>query len=96
MFDGKTGGELWSKNVTFYLHSKNVDMSGSMVWAEQKREPVTARTLGAARGSHALLAQLAADPEVLSYHFWGFLNVSLAEDAWLIFAGVDIENGFAV
>ena len=64
-------------------------------WAEQEREPVTAKNLGVARRSHALLAQFVEDPEVLSYHFWGFLNVCLVEDAWQT-SKVEIENGVEV
>ena len=42
------------------------------------------------------MARLTEDPEVLSYHLWGFLNANLIEDAWAIFAGADIENGLEV
>ena len=57
---------------------------------------VTAKALGAARRSFALLAQLTEDLEVLSHHFCGFLSMSLVEDAWAIVAGVDVENGSEV
>ena len=56
----------------------------------------TCRPTRAARRGDVLLAQLSEDPEVLSYHFWGFLNASFVEDAWAIFAGVDMEKGFEV
>ena len=79
-----------------YLHSKNPDMMGLLRWAEQQKDPVTAHSLGAARRNSGPLARLAEDPEVLSYHLWGFLNVSLTDDAWAIFSGVDIENCFEV
>ena len=95
-FHRKTDRELRRKNGTFYLHSKNLDMTGLVRWADQEREPVTARTLGAARRNRALLVQFTEDPKVLSYHFWGFRNVSLVEDAWHIFANVEIENGLDV
>ena len=94
-FDGKTGRELWKKKVTFYLHSKNPDMTGLLRWAEQEREPVTAKTLGAASGN-VLQVRLTEDPEVLPYNLWGFQNASLVEDVWAIFAGVDMEDGFEV
>ena len=68
-------------------------MMGLLRWAEQQKEPVITQTLGAARRSHAQLARLSEDPEVLSYVLWGFLNTSLMEDAWALFAGVDMENG---
>ena len=48
-FNGKTGREMWRKRVTFYLHSKNPDMLGLLRWAEREREPVSTRTLAAAR-----------------------------------------------
>ena len=79
-----------------YLHSKNPDMMGLLRWAEQQKDPVSAQSLGAARRNSGPLARLAEDPEVLSYHLWGFLNVSLTDDAWAIFSGVEIENGFEV
>ena len=50
--------------------------------------------VGAARRGQ--LARLTEDPEVLSYHLWGFLNVSLVEDASAIFAGVAEEKGLEV
>ena len=50
----------------------------------------------AARRGHVLMARLAEDPEVLFYHMLGFPNVGLLDDAWAIFAGVDMENGFEV
>ena len=93
-FNGKTGQALWRKKVTIYLHSKHPDMTRLLRWAEQEREPVTLASLAAARRSLAL--QLTEDPEVLSYHLWGFLNVSLIEDAWLVFSNVEIENGLEV
>ena len=79
-----------------YLHSKNPDMMGLLRWAEQQKDPVSAQNLAAARHNSGPLARLAEDPEVLSYNLWGFLNVSLTDDAWAIFSGVDIENGFEV
>ena len=93
-FNGKTGQALWRKKVTIYLHSKHPDMTRLLRWAEQEREPVILASLAAARRSLAL--QLTEDPEVLSYHLWGFLNVSLIEDAWLVFSNVESENGLEV
>ena len=95
-FNGKTGREMWRKRVTFYLHSKNPDMMGLLRWAEREREPVTAKTLAAARRASPHLARISEDPEVLSYHLWGFLNANLIEDAKAIFAGADMENGLDV
>ena len=68
-----------------YLHNKNPDMIGLLRWAEQQKEAITAQTLGAARRISGQLVRLVEDPEVLSYHLWGFLNVSLTDDAWAIF-----------
>ena len=95
-FNGKTGREVWRKKVGMYLHSKNPDMMGLLRWAEQQKDPVSVQSPPAARHNSGPLARLAEDPEVLSYHLWGFLNVSLTDDAWAIFSGVDIENGFEV
>ena len=95
-FNGRTGREMWRKRVTFYLHSRNPDMLCLLRWAERERDPVTNKTLGVARRTSPPLAQLTEDPEVLSYHLWGFLNANLIEDAWAVFAGTDIENGLEV
>ena len=84
------------KRVTFYFHSKNPDMVGLLRWAEREREPVIAKTFTAARRASPHLARISEDPEVLSYHLWGFLNANLIEDAKAIFAGADMENGFEV
>ena len=67
-----------------------------MRWAEQQKDPVSIQSLAAARRNSGPLTRLAEDPEVLSYHLWGFLNGSLIDDAWAIFSGVMIENGFEV
>ena len=53
---------------------------------------MTAQTLAAAKRTSPRLARIREDPEVLSYHLWGFLNANLIEDAWAIFAGADMEN----
>ena len=93
-FNGKTGQAFWRRKIIIYLHSRHPDMTKLLNWAEQQREPVTLTSLAVARRSHAL--QLTDDPEVLSYHLWGFLNASLIEDAWLVFSNVEIENGLEV
>ena len=54
------------------------------------------QNLMTARRTSQHLVRLTEDQEVLSYHLWGFLNANLIEDAWAIFAGTDIENGFEV
>lgn len=41
-FNGNTGREIWSQNVTFYLHSRNPDMMGLLRSAGQQQELVTA------------------------------------------------------
>ena len=70
-------------------------MMGFLRWAEQQEELAIAETLSAARRSPQL-TRLSEDPDVLSYHLWGFLNVSLTDDAWAIFFGVDMANGLEV
>ena len=55
---------------------------------------MTAKTLAAANRTSPHLARITEDPEVLSYHLWGFAN--LIEDAWAIFVGADMENGVEV
>ena len=43
-------------------------------WAEKEPEPVTAATPRAARLDNNFEAYLPDNPEVLSYHRWGFFN----------------------
>ena len=62
----------------------------------QECELVTAKALTTTRRTSQHSACLTEDPEVLSYHLLGFLNADLIEDAWAIFAGADMENGFEV
>ncbi len=95
-YDGKTKPELWRKKVTYYLHSKNANMQNLLRWAELQKEPITGGTLATAVYEESSLAMLSDDPEVLSYHLWGFLNVNLTDAAWDLFDGVDMENGLEV
>ena len=60
-------------------------MMGYHVMQSNKKHPVTAHSLGAARRNFDSLAGFAENPEVLSYHLCGFLNVSLTGDAWTMF-----------
>ena len=68
---------MWRKKVTYYLHSKNQDMACLLRWAELEKDAITSEGLRQARANNPLLASLQDDPEGLSYHIWGFLNVSL-------------------
>ena len=97
--DGGPNGSLWRKKVTYYLVSKCADMRNLLRWAELEKVPITSERLRTAVGSHPLLSMLddgCADPAVLSYHLWGFLNVNLVDKAWNILDGVEMENGFEV
>ncbi|MBV60664.1 MAG: hypothetical protein CMH65_05125 [Nevskiales bacterium] len=95
-YDGKTKPELWRKKVTYYLHSKNANMQNLLRWAELQKDPITSETLAIAVYEENSLAMLSDDPEALSYHLWGFLNVNLTDAAWDLFDGVDMENGLEV
>ena len=33
---------------------------------------------------------------MLAHHLWGFLNISLTDDAWGLFDSVKVGNGFEV
>ena len=95
-YDGKVKREYWRKMVSYYLYSKNVDMGPLLKWAEQQKEPITGMTMAEAEKSEVDMAKLDADPEVLSHHLWGFLNISLTEDAWEIFDNTDAGSGLEV
>ena len=43
-----------------------------------------------------MMSDLVNDPVVISYHLWGWLNTNLTDDAWDIFDGADMEDGFEV
>ena len=73
-YDGKEGRELWRKKVTYYLHSRNPDMASLLRWAELQKDTITPDGLRQARANDPSLAGLQEDPEVLSYHLWGFLQ----------------------
>ena len=87
---------MWRKKVTYYLHSKNPDMASLLRWAELEKDAITPDGLRQARANDPLLFGLQDDPEVLSYHLWGFLNVSLTGEAWMKFDATEIENGLEV
>ena len=95
-FNGKEKAELWRKKVTYYLHSRNANMQNLLRWAELQTEPISALSLETAVHEVDSLAMLSDDPEVLSYHLWGFLNVNLVDAAWDLFDGVPMENGLEV
>ena len=89
-----------AQEVTYYLVGKCADMGNLLRWAELQREPVTAASLEEAvrLGSDPLLSMISdgADPVVLSYHLWGFLNINLVDKAWDILDNVEMQNGFEV
>ncbi len=95
-FNGKDKPELWRKKVTYYLHSKNANMQNLLRWAELQTEEITSQRLADAINHADSLAMLSDDPETLSYHLWGFLNVNLTDSAWDLFDSVSIENGLEV
>ena len=71
--------------VSYYLYSKNVDMGPLLKWAEQRKEPITNAMMQNAARADGEVGKLETDPEVLAHHLWGFLNISLVDDAWEIF-----------
>ncbi len=95
-FNGRDKAELWRKKVTYFLHSKNANMRNLLRWAELQTKEITEHVLQDAVHSADSLAMLSDDPEVLSYHLWGFLNGNLTDAAWDLFDGVNIENGLEV
>ncbi len=95
-YDGKTKPELWRKKITYYLHSKNANMKNLLRWAELQEVPIVSAGLATAWNEVDSLAMLSDDPEVLSYHLWGFLNVNLTDAAWDLFDGVAMESGLEV
>ena len=87
---------MWRKKVTYYLHSRNPDMASLLRWAELQKDTITPDGLRQARANDPSLAGLQDDPEVLSYHLWGFLNASLVGEAWMKFDATEMENGLEV
>ena len=95
-FNGKDKADFWRKKVTYYLHSRNANMSNLLRWAELQTAPIDGELLAEACQTQNSLAMLSDEPDVLSYHLWGFLNVNLIDAAWDIFNSVPIENGLEV
>ena len=95
-YDGRTKREYWRKMVSYYLYSKCVDMGPLLKWAEQQTEPLTAASIEEALLSDPEVRKITNDPEVLAHHLWGFLNISLTEDAWEIFDNADVGQGLEV
>ena len=81
---------MWRKKVTYYLHSKNPDMACLLHWAELEKDAITSKGLRKARAGDPVLARVQDDPGVLSYHLYGFLNVSLVGEAWMIFDATEM------
>ena len=76
---------MWRKKVTYYLHSRKPEMKDVLRWAEFHEEPITQAAMVSGRFSNSLLRPRTEDPEDVAYRLWGFLNVSLMEDAWGVF-----------
>ena len=75
---------------------KSVDMGPLLKWAEQQEEPITSATIHNAQEDDDEMAKVENDPEVLAHHLWGFLNISLVDDAWEVFGSVDVGSGLEV
>jgi hypothetical protein len=71
-------------------------MGPLLKWAEQQTEPIIAASIEEAVTSDDEMAKVNNDPEVLAHFLWGFLNISLTDDAWDIFDNVDIGSGLEV
>ena len=97
--------------VSYYLYSKNVDMGPLLKWAEKQLNPISGFLAATVVGTAKRLVEqddlkeddercptstVEADPEVLAHHLWGFLNISLTDDAWEIFGSADVGNGLEV
>ena len=95
-YDGKNKREYWRKMVSYYLYSKSVDMGPLLKWAEQQKEPITTVMMHEAQRVDVEMRKVETDPEVLAHHLWGFLNISLTEDAWEIFDNVPVGCGLEV
>ena len=83
---------MWWKKITYYLHGKNPDMACFLRWTELEKDVITTESLRKARLGDPILGHLQEDPEVLSYHLCGFLNVSLVGEAWTVFDATEMEN----
>ena len=88
IFNGREKGAYWHKKISFYLASKCPEIVKILKWVEKQDEPITDQTL-------MLYGDLETDDSmILSRHLWGFLNVSLTDDAWEIFENIEKGNGF--
>ena len=70
-YDGKVKGELWRKNVSYYLISKYPDMEKPLEWVESKKGVVDSKIL---KTYERIPPQ---DPIALAKHLCGFFNISL-------------------
>ena len=95
-YDGRTKREYWRKMVSYYLYSKVVDMGALLKWTEQQKVPITPETIAEAQRTGGDLNKLVNDPDVLAHFLWGFLNISLTDDAWEIFDNVEVGEGLEV
>jgi hypothetical protein len=68
-------------------------MNSLLKWAGKQTEPVTNDAM---KPLAKMMKELVNDPVVVSYHLWGWLNSNLIDDAWDIFDGAEMEDGFEV
>ena len=94
-YNGRDKRVYWRKMVSYYLYSKSVDMGPLLQWAEKQTTPITTASLLEPQKLKKFPVTT-SDPEVLSHHLWGFLNISLLEDAWDIFDNAEIGHGLEV
>ena len=86
-YNGNDKGGLWRKKISYYIISKYPDMEKLLEWAGGKTEAVDAKLLKTYEKIDS------KDPIALSMHLWGFLNFSLAGDAWGAFGDVVKGDG---
>ena len=87
-FNGKEKGSYWHKKITFYLASRCPEITAILKWVEKQEDPVTDKSLRSCPDTDG------EDAVILSRHLWGFLNVTLTDDAWEIFENIDKGDGF--
>ena len=68
-------------------------MGPLLKWAEQQTKPIDLDGIKDAQKTGGELAKLANDADVLAHHLWGFLNISLTDDAWEILDSLEVGQG---
>ena len=95
-YDGRTKREYWRKMVGYYLYSRCVDMGPLLKWVEQQTEPIDLDGIVSAQKTGGDLSKLVNDADVLAHHLWGFLNISLTDDALEILDSLGVGQGLEV